>query len=82
MAVRGYEEEAMRPKSRAVEPNVEYCKPISNVATPSFKHGGCSSVGRVPDCGSEGHGFESHLPPKWQIISEFINTLARKQTFH
>ena len=39
MAVRGYEEEAMRPKSRAVEPNVEYCKPISNVATPSFKHG-------------------------------------------
>lgn len=43
MAVRGYEEEAMIPKSRAVEPNVEYCKPISNVATPSFKHGDCSS---------------------------------------
>ena len=39
MAVRGYEEEAMIPKSRAVEPNVEYCKPISNVATPSFKYG-------------------------------------------
>ena len=36
MAVRGYEEEAMRPKSRAAEPNAEYCKPISNVATPSF----------------------------------------------
>lgn len=39
MAVRGYEEEAMIPKSRTVEPNVEYCKSISNVATPSFKHG-------------------------------------------
>ena len=27
------------------------------------KYGGCSSVGRAPDCGSGCRGFESHLPP-------------------
>lgn len=27
------------------------------------KYGDCSSVGRVEDCGSFGHGFESHLSP-------------------
>lgn len=25
--------------------------------------GGCSSIGRAPDCGSGRCGFESHLPP-------------------
>ena len=29
------------------------------------KYGDCSSVGRVEDCGSFGHGFEPHhSPPK------------------
>ena len=27
------------------------------------ENGGCSSVGRVPDCDSGCRGFESHLPP-------------------
>ena len=27
------------------------------------QYGGCSSVGRAPDCGSGCRGFESHLPP-------------------
>ena len=27
-------------------------------------NGGCSSVGRVPDCDSGCRGFESHLPPQ------------------
>lgn len=26
-------------------------------------YGGCSLAGRTSDCGSEDHGFESHLPP-------------------
>ena len=38
-------------------------QPTESLQIP-FLHGGRSSVGRVPDCGSEGHGFESHLPPK------------------
>ena len=28
-----------------------------------FRCGGCSSVGRVPDCDSGCRGFESHQPP-------------------
>lgn len=35
---------------------------ISSVQTP--KDGGCSSVGRVPDCDSGCRGFESHFPPQ------------------
>ena len=28
---------------------------------------GVAQLVRVPDCGSEGRGFESHLPPSKQI---------------
>ena len=28
------------------------------------EHGVCSSVGRAPECGSRGHGFESHHSPQ------------------
>jgi hypothetical protein len=31
--------------------------------------GGCSSVGRVPDCDSGCRGFESHQPPQYLIAS-------------
>ena len=34
--------------------------PSSNLGGTTTKHGGCSSVGRAEDCGSFGHGFESH----------------------
>ena len=30
-------------------------------------YGGCSSVGRVEDCDSFGHGFKSHHSPKIKI---------------
>ena len=31
---------------------------------------GVAQLVRVPDCGSEGRGFESHLPPKARGSSE------------
>ena len=30
---------------------------------PTNEYGGCSSIGRAPDCGSGRCGFESHYPP-------------------
>ena len=35
--------------------------------TSYFKYGGCSSIGRAPDCGSGRCGFESHYPPHKNI---------------
>lgn len=31
---------------------------------PSHNYGDCSSVGRVEDCGSFGHGFDPHHSPE------------------
>lgn len=42
--------------------------PSSSLGLPTL-HGGCSSVGRAPDCGSGGRGFEPRLSPKILIIS-------------
>ena len=33
-------------------------------------NGGCSSVGRVPDCDSGCRGFESHQPPQLILINQ------------
>ena len=39
--------------------------------TSNFKYGGCSSIGRAPDCGSGRCGFESHYPPhKFRFLLE------------
>lgn len=32
-------------------------------------HGGCSSVGRASDCGSEGRGFKPRHPPQATKVS-------------
>lgn len=51
-------------------------------------HGGCSSVGRAPDCGSGGRGFETHHPPqkfkKGQIafFSVFNGSLLNTFSFY
>ncbi len=37
---------------------------VSNLVSAQEKCGGCSSVGRVPDCDSGCRGFESHQPPQ------------------
>ncbi len=37
--------------------------------------GGCSSVGRASDCGSEGRGFEPHHSPQ-------KNKLAKSKKYH
>ena len=36
------------------------------------KYGDCSSVGRVEDCGSFGHGFESHHSPKYAAVAQLV----------
>lgn len=36
---------------------------VSDLVSAQEKCGGCSSVGRVPDCDSGCRGFESHQPP-------------------
>ena len=33
---------------------------------------GVAQLVRVPDCGSEGRGFESHLPPKTREVLESL----------
>ena len=35
------------------------------------KYGDCSSVGRVEDCDSFGHGFESHHSPRNKIMEQW-----------
>ena len=42
-------------------PSFRRAKPFK--ADPQQRYGGCSSVGRASDCGSECRGFESRLPP-------------------
>ena len=37
---------------------------------PQIQMVGVAQLVRVPDCGSEGRGFESHLPPKARGSSE------------
>ena len=33
---------------------------------------GVAQLVRVPDCGSEGRGFESHLPPRKEEVRESL----------
>ena len=49
----------------------------SGGASPSAptNYGDCSSDGRVEDCGSFGHGFESHLSPvkiKYAVVAQLV----------
>ena len=47
--------------------------------------GGCSSIGRAPDCGSGRCGFESHHPPQTMVGDRgspgplLLSTLGRRQ---
>ena len=47
--------------------------------------GGCSSIGRAPDCGSGRCGFESHHPPQTTVGDRgcpgplLLSTLGRRQ---
>ena len=43
--------------------------------------GGCSSVGRVPDCDSGCRGFEPHQPPHY-LLSEKIQSYLFKSGRH
>ena len=36
----------------------------------TLNNGGRSSVGRAPDCGSGGRGFEPHRPPQFEQRSK------------
>ena len=36
------------------------------------KYRDCNSVGRVEDCGSFGHGFESHHSPKYAAVAQLV----------
>lgn len=42
--------------------------------TPPTKYGDCSSVGRVEDCGSFGHGFDPHHSPeiKYAVVAQLV----------
>ena len=35
------------------------------------KYGDCSSVGRVEDCGSFGHGFDPHHSPRNKLMEQW-----------
>ncbi len=51
----------MRQNTSLFQKNVVLLPPISVKAEQMV---GVAQLVRVPDCGSEGRGFESHLPPK------------------
>lgn len=37
-----------------------------------FTHGGVGEVVNTLDCGSSTRGFDSHIPPHWDIIELFL----------
>ena len=44
------------------------------------KYGDCSSVGRVEDCGSFGHGFDPHHSPhmkKKDFEKDYVKTIKK-----
>lgn len=49
--------------------NVVFLQPISREWKQMV---GVAQLVRVPDCGSEGRGFESHLPPKTREVLESL----------
>ena len=54
----------------------------SGGASPSAptKYGDCSSVGRVEDCGSFGHGFDPHHSPRkyYGAVADVVIASDRK----
>ena len=44
------------------------------------KYGDCSSVGRVEDCGSFGHGFEPHHSPeiKYAVVAQLVEHMSEE----
>ena len=42
---------------------------ISPILLYNQKHGGNSSTGRAPDCGSDGCGFDSRFPPQFLLLN-------------
>ena len=47
----------------------------SNPASTASFHGGVSSVGRVLDCDSKGHGFDPHTPPLYCFLHTRVRPL-------
>ena len=44
------------------------------------KYGDCSSVGRVEDCGSFGHGFDPHHSPKikYAVVAQLVEHMPEE----
>ena len=46
----------------------------------SHNYGDCSSVGRVEDCGSFGHGFDPHHSPeiKYAVVAQLVEHVSEE----
>lgn len=54
---------APTPRARGSRTELSAAAPAAIMSVSPWLHGGCSSMVRVPDCGSGCCGFESHQPP-------------------
>jgi hypothetical protein len=57
------------PKGEGPDDPSQYLPGVPDYSLIVTIYGGCSSVGRAPDCDSGRRGFKSHQPPHFRAIS-------------